>query len=130
MMTLKIQITIGIGLLLALVMIINMIRRKSLELKYALSWIFLVVTLIILDFLPHLLEEMAHFLGIASPVNMIFFLGFCFSLIVIFTLTVALSRMSERVRKLAQRIALNEERLNRNEEKGEQQHEENNSNRM
>lgn len=130
MMTLKIQITIGIGLFLALIMIINMIRKKSLELKYALSWIFLVIALIILTFLPHLLESMARLLGIASPVNMIFFLGFCFSLIIIFTLTVALSRMSARVRKLAQSIALNEDKMNKDEKKGEQKHEENNNNRM
>lgn len=108
MMTLKIQITLAIALILALVIIINMIRKKSLELKYALSWIFLVGALVILVFLPHLLEDMAHLLGIASPVNMIFFLGFCFALIIIFTLTVALSRLSERVRKLSQIIALNE----------------------
>lgn len=108
MMTFKIQITIAIALLVALIIIINMIRKKSLELKYALSWIFLVGALIILVFLPHLLEDMAHLLGIASPVNMIFFLGFCFALVIIFTLTVALSRLSERVRKLSQIIALNE----------------------
>ena len=44
---------------------------------------------------------------------MIFFLGFCFSLLIIFTLTVMLSRMAERVRKLAQAVAMNEEKLDR-----------------
>ena len=44
---------------------------------------------------------------------MIFFLGFCFSLLIIFTLTVMLSRMAERVRKLAQAVAMNEEKLAR-----------------
>lgn len=111
MMTFKIQITIAIGLVIALIMIINMIRKKSLELKYALSWIFLVAALIMIDFLPHLLDDISKFLGIASPVNMIFFLGFCFSLIIIFTLTVALSRLSERVRKLSQIVALNEKEM-------------------
>ena len=44
-------------------------------------------------------------------VNMIFFLGFCFSLLIIFSLTVALSRMSNSVRTLDQMVALNEKRL-------------------
>ena len=48
-------------------------------------------------------------LGIYSPVNMIFFLGFVLSLVIIFTLTVALSRVTARVRKLAQMIALQED---------------------
>ena len=38
MMTVKLQITILIALAVALAAIINMIRRKSLELKYALYW--------------------------------------------------------------------------------------------
>ena len=51
----------------------------------------------------------AAFFGIYSPVNMIFFMGFVLSLVIIFTLTVALSRVTARVRKLAQMIALQDE---------------------
>ena len=40
---------------------------------------------------------------------MIFFMGFVLSLVIIFTLTVALSRVTARVRKLAQMIALQDE---------------------
>ena len=42
---------------------------------------------------------------------MIFFLGFCFSLLIIFSLTVALSRLSNSVRTLDQIVALNEKKL-------------------
>jgi len=38
--------------------------------------------------------------------NMLFFAGFCFSLAIIFSLSVAISRLSERVKKLSQEIAL------------------------
>ena len=38
---------------------------------------------------------------------MLFFLGFVFIILVIFSLTMSLSRNSERVRKMAQEIALN-----------------------
>ena len=53
--------------------------------------------------------HVAAFFGIYSPVNMIFFMGFVLSLVIIFTLTVALSRVTARVRKLAQMIALQDE---------------------
>ena len=56
-----------------------------------------------------LMQKLANALGIYSPVNMIFFLGFVLSLVIIFTLTVALSRVTARVRKLAQMIALQED---------------------
>lgn len=111
MMTFKIQLIIGICLVVALVAIVNMVRKRKLELKYALSWLIAIVFVLIMDCFPVLLIRLSYFLGIWAPVNMIFFLGFCFSLLIIFVLTVTLSRMSERVRKLAQAVALNEEKI-------------------
>lgn len=111
MMTFKLQLIIGICLVVALLAIVNMIRKRKLELKYALSWLIAIVFVLIMDCFPVLLTRLSYFLGIWAPVNMIFFLGFCFSLLIIFVLTVILSRMSERVRKLAQAVALNEEKI-------------------
>lgn len=111
MMTVKLQLIIGFFLVLALIAITNMIRQRKLELKYALSWLIAIVFVLVLDCFPILLVRLSAFLGIWAPVNMIFFLGFCFSLMIIFILTVTLSRMSERVRKLAQAVALNEEKI-------------------
>lgn len=111
MMTVKIQIIIGVCLVIGLAAIVNMIRRRRLELKYALSWLMAIVFVLVLDCFPTLLTRISHVLGIWAPVNMIFFLGFCFSLLIIFTLTVTLSRMSERVRRLSQAVALNEEKI-------------------
>lgn len=111
MMTAKIQIIIGLCLIVALILIVNMIKRRSLELKYALSWLIAIFFVLVIDCFPILLVKISALLGIWAPVNMIFFLGFCFSLMIIFVLTVTLSRMSERVRKLSQAIALNEEKI-------------------
>ena len=111
MMTVKLQIVIGIAILFVFAILVNMIRRRSLELKYALSWMAVLYALFIFDCSPGLLIVVSDFLGIYAPVNMIFFLGFCFSLVIIFSLTVALSRMSNRIRTLDQMVALNEKRL-------------------
>ena len=112
-MTVKLQIIVGICLFLALAMIVYMIKKRSLDLKYALSWLLALVFVLVLDLFPVLLTKLSAALGVWAPVNMIFFLGFCFSLLIIFTLTVMLSRMAERVRKLAQAVAMNEEKLDR-----------------
>lgn len=117
MMTVKLQITILIALAVALAAIINMIRRKSLELKYALSWLFVLAAVVVFAAFPKTMIVMARFLGIDAPVNMIFFLGFCFSLVIIYTLTVSLSRMATKMRKLTQIIALNEDRIKALEQK-------------
>lgn len=111
MMTIKLQIIIGVVLIIGLAVILNMVKTHKLELKYALSWLIAIFFVLILDCFPKLLGRLALFLGIWAPVNMIFFLGFCFSLMIIFILTVTLSRMSERVRRLSQAMALNEEKI-------------------
>lgn len=111
MMTIKLQIVIGLAILVVFLILVNMIRRRSLELKYALSWFLVLCALFTFDCAPRLLIVVSEFLGIYAPVNMIFFLGFCFSLVIIFSLTVALSRMSNSVRTLDQMVALNEKRL-------------------
>ncbi len=107
-MNIRIQIIIGIAVILALGVIINMIRNKRLELRYALAWLIVGGGIFILDCFPQLITWMARKLGIASPINMLFFLGFCFSLMIIFVLTVAVSRASIRIKELAQELALYE----------------------
>ena len=107
-MNIRIQIIIGVAVILALFVIINMIRNKKLELRYALAWLIVGVGILVLDCFPQLITWLAHRLGIASPINMLFFLGFCFSLMIIFVLTVAISRSSIRIKELAQELALYE----------------------
>ena len=111
MMTVKLQIVIGLAILVVFAILVNMIRRRSLELKYALSWMMVLCALFVFDCAPKLLIVVSDFLGIYATVNMIFFLGFCFSLVIIFSLTVALSRLSNSIRTLDQMVALNEKRL-------------------
>lgn len=106
MMNIRIQIIIAVLIIIALIVIINMIRKKALELRYSLAWLAVGAGVIILDLFPGFMEWLSDLMGIASPVNMLFFLGFCFSLIIIFILTIAISRMSVRIKNLAQELAL------------------------
>ena len=111
MMTVKLQVVIALAILVVFAILVNMIRRRSLELKYSLVWMMVLCALFIFACAPKLLIVVSDFLGIYAPVNMIFFLGFCFSLVIIFSLTVALSRLSNSIRTLDQTVALNEKKL-------------------
>lgn len=110
-MTLRAQIILIVALILVLGIIFNMVRKRQLELKYALAWLLCDIALIIIVCVPKLLDIMADLLGIQSPMNMIFFLGFIFALVLIFILTVSLSRVTARVRRLAQMEALASKKL-------------------
>lgn len=107
-MNIRIQIIIGVIVIFALCIIMNMIREKKLELRYALAWLGVGIAILVLDCFPQVITWLAIKVGIASPINMLFFLGFCFSLVIIFILTVAVSRSSIRIKQLAQELALYE----------------------
>lgn len=106
MMTHKLQIILGILILLAFLFIVNMVRKRALELKYALSWFVLLTGVGIMVCIPNMMNHLAELMGIYSPVNMVFFIGFIFAIIIIFILTVTLSRLSARVRRMAQIVAM------------------------
>lgn len=109
MLTVRIRVIMIAGLLIVFGWLIRQIQKKRLDLRQALSWLFLDVALLILALFPGILNIFARIVGIYSPVNMIFFCGFAFSLIVIYVLTVTVSKLSEEVKSLAQKIALLEE---------------------
>ncbi len=107
-MSLRIRVIMIIALLLGIIYVVNLIRKRALELKYAIIWFILDVGLVLIVLIPGVLEFFADLLGITDVTNMIFFVGFVFSIFIIFGLEMSISRNSERVRKLTQIIALNE----------------------
>lgn len=110
-MTLKLQITIGIIAILAILLICNMVRKNKIDLRYALVWIAVVGCIAVLDLWPGLLNTLTKMMGIEVPINMLFFLGFCFSLFIIFGLTRTVSNLSGKVKKLTQELALLKEEI-------------------
>lgn len=105
-MNIKTQILVVLIVVLALLALIDMIRKNKLELKYALLWFVLGIGILIFCCFPALTVLLAQLTGISTPVNLLFFVGFCFSLVIIFSLTAAVSRLSGRVKRLTQEIAL------------------------
>ena len=75
-MNIRLQIIIAIILIIALCVIVNMIRKKRLELRYALAWLIVGVGTLVLDCFPILTTKLAELIGVASPINMLFFLFF------------------------------------------------------
>lgn len=107
-MSIRLQVILLILFVSIFLFLINQVKKKAVALKYTLAWLLLDIALIVLTCFPNLLQVIASALGITSPMNMIFFCGFILALVIIYTLTVALSRNSDRIRKLAQEIALDE----------------------
>lgn len=110
-MSIKIQIIVIVITLLSMFYIINKIRIKEIELRYSLLWMFLGVGIIVFASFPQVSGRVSHFLGISKSINMLFFAGFCFMLPIIFSLSVAVSKMSNKIKKLSQELALLEKQV-------------------
>ena len=102
------------GLILVL---LELVRRRSLLERYALLWLFSALVLLALAVWRGLLEEVASTLGVAYPPNALFLIAFGFVLVLLLHFSLAVSRLSDQTKVLAQRLALLEERLSRGREK-------------
>jgi len=119
-MTLKLQIIIGVLLIVTLLTIIGAVRAKRLEFRLSLPWLCLLLILLIMDVFPGIVNWLSGIFGIELPINMLTFFGLAFSLMLIFMLMTSLSRMNERQKKLVQEVALLKKRVEELEKKSEE----------
>ena len=105
-MTLRLQIMVIIFIVLAVLYIVNQLRKKKLDYRFGLGWLLIIFCILVLTVSPKLLSMLADFLGITLPINMLFFFGFCFIVILVFSMSMMISSLSDRVKKLSQEIAI------------------------
>src|SRR5436190_1791951 len=107
------SIIVAAALLLA---ILELVRRRRLLERYAILWLASGIVLLALAIWRNALEDLANVLGVAYPPNALFVVAFGFVLVLLLHFSLAVSRLADQSKLLAQRQALLEERLNRVEE--------------
>src|SRR3954462_12998446 len=111
----RIQIVAITGATLLLVVVLDLVRRRRLLERYALLWLLSAGVLLGLAVSRGLLNVVAHAVGIAYPPNALFFIAFGFILVLLLHFSIAVSRLADQSKVLAQRMALLEERVRRHE---------------
>lgn len=107
----KSQIIMLLAVMCYFVLLILLLRKKMLNLKYGLLWIFSGVLMLILAIFPGILNSFSRLVGIASPTNALFAVILFCVMIILISLTAIVSGLNNKVKKLAQTIALLENRL-------------------
>lgn len=123
-MTLRVQVLVAVAAVIALIYIGNLVRVRRLELKYALIWFLVGALLLIFDLVPGILDELTELLGISLPINMLFFLGFGFVLMIVFSQTIVISNLTRQVKRLTQEVGMANRRIDDLMERLEQEKEE------
>lgn len=95
---------------LLLVVILELVRRRRLLERYAILWLFCAVVLLALAAWEGLLSRIADAVGVAYPPNALFLIALGFVLVLLLHFSLAVSRLADQTKVLAQRLALLEER--------------------
>ena len=114
-MPLRIQIVIGVVIVMSFIGITVQVHKNKLNLRFALPWMLLLVVLLILDIWPGLSGILAKLVGIEVPLNLLLFLGLGFTLLLIFGLTKRVSKMSDETKRLTQEVAILKEQIQKKE---------------
>ncbi|HVD55269.1 MAG TPA: DUF2304 domain-containing protein [Thermoleophilaceae bacterium] len=109
----RIQIVAILAAAALILVLLELVRRRRLLERYALLWLFSALVLLGLAVWRGLLEDVASVLGVAYPPNALFLIAFGFVLALLLHFSLAVSRLSDQSKVLAQRLALLEERLGR-----------------
>jgi len=101
---------IVIAVLVALI-VVELVRRRRMMERYALLWLGAAATLLVLALWKGLLTTLSADVGIKAPANALFAVGFAFVVVLLLSASLAISRLSDQNKQLAQRVALLADRL-------------------
>jgi hypothetical protein len=98
-------------IVMALVLIVELVRRRQLRTGYSLLWLFVGLVVLILALWKDLVASLAQLLGVQSPGSMLFAAGILFALLILLEHSLALSTLWHDNKSLTQEIALLEWRI-------------------
>jgi hypothetical protein len=114
----RVQLVAIAGSALLFFFVLELLRRRRLAEPYAILWLIASTVLLVFSVWDDLLQEFSELVGIATPANALFVVGFGFVLVLLLSFSSVISRLTRENKLLAQEIArLNRERAD---ERGEQ----------
>lgn len=110
-MSFQIRILLLLGAIGTLWYFLSQIRKKRLQIDYAISWSFFSIALVFLGLFPGVAIQAAKLLEVQSPVNLIFLVIIFILILKQFSTTTKLSHTNQQVQRLTQYIALQQMEL-------------------
>jgi hypothetical protein len=106
-------VAVTLGLFLV---VLELVRRRRLLERYAVLWLFSALALLALAVWKGLLGTIANAVGIFYPPSALFVIAFGFILVLLLHFSLAVSKLADQTKTLAQRVALLEQRQRSGEE--------------
>jgi len=107
----RVSIAAAVAAVILLLVILELIRSRRLQERYALLWLLTGIVILVLSAWRGLLAKLADLVGIAYPPSALFVLASIFVLTVLLHYSTVISKLSDQNAILAQRLAILEHRL-------------------
>lgn len=93
------------------IFVFSLLRKGVLREKYAVLWLFFSGAALLFAIFPGLLVWFSGVIGVAEPVNLLFFITVVLLILVSVQLSYELSRHEARIRRLAEEVALLDQQI-------------------
>lgn len=110
-MNMTLQLSFVFAIIIYFYILFNLIKRKSLDLKYTLLWIFSGLIMLVIVICPNIIIYITNLLGIEDVTNGLFALILFCILIILISITGIVSKMKEKNKQLVQEYSLLEKRV-------------------
>jgi hypothetical protein len=92
--------------LLILIAVVILLRRNSLRERHAIWWMIAGILALVAGIFPQTLDWLSQIFGITVPINLVFFTSIAILFFVNLQNSSELTKLEEKTRKLAERIAI------------------------
>ena len=113
MINTRLKIFLFIICFLVFIFLVLKLRKRKADIKYVLPWMLLDAGVVVITAFPVILDFFCKLFGIETPSNMLFFFALILLGMVVFSMSLTISRQNEQIRDLTQRLALWEDRQER-----------------
>ena len=105
-MSLQIRLMAILASCVILLTVVDLIRREKLRARYSLFWLLVGFIFLIFSLWGNLLNLVARIIGIYSPSNALFFIGFVGTVVILLHFSVIISTLSLENKKLIEKLSI------------------------
>lgn len=110
-MSSSLQIILWVGTIGLFLIIFTLLKKGLMTVKYSLLWLVFAVAMLLFALDPYIVYVLRDLLDMVMPSNLVFMMLFCFVLLVLLSLSIAISQLADKSKTLTQANALLEKRV-------------------
>lgn len=105
-MSVALRLLLIVSSVLTVVYILRRIHKSQIQIQDSVFWIVFSFVVLLMALFPGVIISLADMLGIVSPINFVFLVFIFFAYIKIFSMTIKIATLENKIKSLAYEIAI------------------------